>query len=89
VRILWAVANRKARGERLTACERSESMVGIIGKLFWTRFWHYGAIAFLTLVVAGVVFGATRPDSFEVGDPLHNSALISDEQQNRGKALRD
>jgi hypothetical protein len=34
------------------------------------------------------MFVATRPTPFEVGDPLHNFAPISDEQQRRGKALR-
>jgi len=56
--------------------------------LFWIRFLRYGAIAFAILVVAGVAFGTTRPDPFEVGDPLHNSAPISGDQQSRGKTLR-
>lgn len=56
--------------------------------LFWTRRWHYGAIAFAIMVVAGAAFWPTGPDPFEVGDPVHNSAPISAEQQKRGKALR-
>jgi hypothetical protein len=31
----------------------------MLSPLFWTRFWHYGAIAFVIAVVVGVVFGAT------------------------------
>jgi hypothetical protein len=37
-------------------------------QLFWIRFWRYGAIAFAILMVAGLAFGTTSPDSFEVGE---------------------